>query len=265
MSATAISPETTTVSTALTVNGTQRPLQELFPNLFETLVDEDTGEETLEPKIIYIEGRPKIYRFDGKTGRFNLDGKEDLGTEFSFQPFAWRLFSGGLFDRKESTQWVEFFFLDADLCVSTIMFNNTSAINFKEAREKIVYLRKKFEDLKFVLKAEKKDYEITLPDGKTQKGNYFAATFQFEEGDLAFRKLGRDVARAYNVYGVVTLQNTVTTFLSDWFPKHLIYGLPLIEPPKEEVRSEPLPVVEPIPVEEVQIVSKSSSKKSSRK
>lgn len=53
MSATAISPETTTVSTALTVNGTQRPLQELFPNLFETLVDEDTGEETLEPKIVY--------------------------------------------------------------------------------------------------------------------------------------------------------------------------------------------------------------------
>lgn len=261
MSATAISPETTTVSTALTVNGTQRPLQELFPNLFEMLIDEDTGEETLEPKIIYIEGRPKIYRFDGKTGRFNLDGKEDLGTEFTFQPFAWRLFNGGLFDRKESTQWVEFFFLDTDLCVSTIMFNNTSAINFKEAREKIVYQRKKFEDLKFVLKAEKKDYEIALPDGKTQKGNYFAATFQFEEGNLAFRKLGRDVARAYNVYGSVTLQNTVTTFLSDWFPKHLIYGLPLIEPHKEKAASQPVSAVEPIPVEELQTVSKSSSKK----
>jgi hypothetical protein len=101
MSATAISPETTTVSTALTVNGT-KTTSKLFPNLFETLVDEDTGEETLRPKIIYIEGRPKIYRFDGKTGRFNLDGKEDLGTEFTFQPFAWRLFSGGLFDRKET-------------------------------------------------------------------------------------------------------------------------------------------------------------------
>jgi hypothetical protein len=57
---------------------------------------------------------------------------------------------------------------------------------------------------------------------KRKKGNYFAATFQFEEGDLGFRKLGRDVARAYNVYGVVTLQNTVTTFLSDWFPQHLM-------------------------------------------
>lgn len=265
MSVTAISPETTLVTTALTVNGIQNSLHELFPNLFETLIDEDTGEEIIEPKIVYIEGRPKIYRFDGKTGRFNLDGKEDLGTEFTFQPFAWRLFNGGLFERKESTQWVEFFFLDADLCVSTIMFNNTSAINFKEAREKIVYQRKKFEDLRFVLRAEKKDYEITLPDGKTQKGNYFAAVFQFEEGDLKFRKLGRDVARAYNVFGAVTLQNTVTTFLSDWFPKHLINGLPLIESPKEEVRSEPVTEVEPISVEEGQNVSKSGSKKSSRK
>jgi hypothetical protein len=65
------------------------------------------------------------------------------------------------------------------------------------------------------------------------------------------------------VYGVVTLQNTVTTFLSDWFPQHLM-AYPWLNH-QREVTSEPLPVVEPIPVEEVQIVSKSSSKKSSRK
>jgi hypothetical protein len=128
----------------------------LFPNLFETLVDEDTGEERSNQKSFTLKEGPRYTALMEKQGRFNLDGKEDLGTEFTFQPFAWRLFSGGLFDRKESTQWVEFFFLDADLCVSTIMFNNTSAINFKEAREKIVYQRKKFEDLKFVLKAEKR-------------------------------------------------------------------------------------------------------------
>ena len=64
-------------------------------------------------------------------GRFNLDGKENLGTEFTFQPFLWRLFNGWLFYSKESSQWTVgrcrwAFFLNADLCVSTIMFNNSN-------------------------------------------------------------------------------------------------------------------------------------------
>ena len=32
----------------------------IVSDLFEILVDEDTVEETLEPKMVYIEGRPKI-------------------------------------------------------------------------------------------------------------------------------------------------------------------------------------------------------------
>ncbi len=32
----------------------------IVSDLFEMLVDEDTVEETLEPKMVYIEGRPKI-------------------------------------------------------------------------------------------------------------------------------------------------------------------------------------------------------------
>ncbi len=183
-------------------------LQTQFPHLFNDLTDEDTGEVYVEPKIAYVEGQPLSYRFDGRTGRFNYNGKEDLGKEFSFQPICWRQFTGNLFDRKDSTRWVEFYFLDENQCVSVILFNNSSELNFTKALKDLVYSRKKLEELRVTVTTEKLNYEITLPDGQAQKGVYYAAVFGFSEGDKETRILGRDVCRAYSVYTDLTAKAT---------------------------------------------------------
>lgn len=185
-------------------------LQTLFPHLFIELTDEDTGEVYDEPRIAYVEGQPLSYRFDGKTGRFNFNGKEDLGKEFTFQPICWRQFTGNLFDRKDSTRWIEFFFLDGNQCVSSILFNNSSEINFTKALKDLVYSRKKLEEMCVRVTTEKLAYDVTLPDGQPQKGNYYAAVFTFVPGDRETRLLGRDVCRAYSVYTDMTARATKT-------------------------------------------------------
>lgn len=196
-------PETTLLTPAAN-------LQTLFPHLFVAVTDEDTGEVYNEPRIAYVEGQPLSYRFDGKTGRFNFNGKEDLGKEFSFQPICWRQFTGNLFDRKDSTRWVEFFFLDANQCVSTILFNNSSELNFTKALKDLVYSRKKLEDMQLTVTTEKLNYDVTLPDGQPQRGVYYAAVFAFTVGNREARVLGRDVCRAYSLYADMTARATKT-------------------------------------------------------
>ena len=185
-------------------------LQTLFPHLFIDVTDEDTGEVYSEPLIAYVEGQPLSYRFDGKTGRFNFNGKDDLGKEFSFQPICWRQFTGNLFDRKDSTRWVEFYFLDENQCVSTILFNNSSELNFTKALKDLVYSRKKLEEMRVTVTTEKLNYEVALPDGQAQKGVYYAAVFNFGEGEKEARLLGRDACRAYSVYTDLTARATKT-------------------------------------------------------
>ncbi|WP_375448505.1 hypothetical protein [uncultured Fibrella sp.] len=185
-------------------------LQALFPHLFIDVPDEDTGEVYTEPRIVYVEGQPLVYRFDGKTGRFNFNGKEDLGKEFAFQPICWRQFTGNLFDRKDSTRWVEFFFIDDNQCVSTVLFNNSSELNFTKALKDLVYSRKKLEEMRITVTTEKLNYDVTLPDGQPQKGVYYAAVFNFTEGNREVRLLGRDVCRAYTIYTDMTARATKT-------------------------------------------------------
>jgi len=185
-------------------------LQTLFPHLFTDVTDEDTGEVYNEPRIAYVEGQPLSYRFDGKTGRFNFNGKNDLGKEFAFQPICWRQFTGNLFDRKDSTRWVEFYFIDENQCVSTILFNNSSELNFTKALKDLVYSRKKLEEMQVTVTTEKLNYEVALPDGQAQKGVYYAAVFSFSEGNKEARILGRDVCRAYSIYTDLTARATKT-------------------------------------------------------
>lgn len=210
-------------------------LQTLFPHLFIDVTDEDTGEVYSEPLIAYVEGQPLSYRFDGKTGRFNFNGKDDLGKEFSFQPICWRQFTGNLFDRKDSTRWVEFYFLDENQCVSTILFNNSSELNFTKALKDLVYSRKKLEEMRVTVTTEKLNYEVALPDGQAQKGVYYAAVFSFGEGEKEARLLGRDACRAYSVYTDLTARATKTNArVSVGYAKGLVGGSPFtsIESPQ---------------------------------
>lgn len=215
-----------TLETSVLASATN--LQALFPHLFIDVTDEDTGEVYSEPLIAYVEGQPLSYRFDGKTGRFNFNGKDDLGKEFSFQPICWRQFTGNLFDRKDSTRWVEFYFVDENQCISTILFNNSSELNFTKALKDLVYSRKKLEEMRVTVTAEKLSYEVPLPDGQAQKGVYYAAVFSFSEGNKEMRVLGRDVCRAYSVYTDLTARATKTNVrISIGYAKSLFAESPL--------------------------------------
>ena len=116
----------------------------------------------------------------GKRGRFNFNGKDDLGKEFSFQPICWRQFTGKPFpDRKDSTRWVEFYFIDENQCISTILFNNSSELNFTKALKDLVYSRKKLEEMRVTVTTEKLNYEVALPRWSGAEGRLLRGCVQF--------------------------------------------------------------------------------------
>lgn len=52
-----------------------------------------TNPVTTEQRVIkYLPGRPRQYRFNGQTGRFNINGTKDIGTSLTVQPVAWHIF-----------------------------------------------------------------------------------------------------------------------------------------------------------------------------
>ena len=61
----------------------------------------ETGEITSKYK--YLPGSPKNYRFDGRTGNFNLGGVKPLGKKLSLQPIAFRFMEDSLFARKSDS------------------------------------------------------------------------------------------------------------------------------------------------------------------
>ena len=125
-------------------------------------VDENTGEETMQAKYLYFEGRPREYRFNGQNGQFNLYGDRVLTdksgrllSSFSFQPIAYRIFEDLLFGRSMRELWAEIFFVDEDNCVASIMFNNTSVNELYRLLEPILYERKSLCDVVLTIKPER--------------------------------------------------------------------------------------------------------------
>jgi len=58
--------------------------------------------------------------------------------EFTFQPFVFRIFEDGLFNRSREP-WAELFFIDALNCVSSIMFNGTTLTELRGVMKKLIY------------------------------------------------------------------------------------------------------------------------------
>ncbi|MCY7358402.1 MAG: radical SAM protein [Rudanella sp.] len=58
--------------------------------------------------------------------------------ELSFQPFVFRVFEDGLFNRNREP-WAELFFVDSFNCVSSIMFNGTTLGELRNVLKKLVY------------------------------------------------------------------------------------------------------------------------------
>lgn len=103
------------------------------------------GETVISDIFRYIEGEPKQYRYNSQTGQFNIDGDTPVLDksgkpikEFTFQPFVFRIFEDGLFNRNREP-WAELFFIDALNCVSSIMFNGTTLTELRGVMKKLIY------------------------------------------------------------------------------------------------------------------------------
>ena len=145
----------------------------------------ETGEITSKYK--YLPGSPKNYRFDGRTGNFNLGGVKPLGKKLSLQPIAFRFMEDSLFARKSDStgiskveQWCEVYFVDESKAVCYIMFNNSSARSLLKLVESLYY-----EDIVengTMRSMELTDTVLTIASEKKEnaKGKYSVASFDFE-------------------------------------------------------------------------------------
>jgi hypothetical protein len=190
---------------------TLSPAERLWPlKPYQTQrVDEETGETVIESKYIYLQGRPREYRFNGQNGQFNLYGErillDSMGkplAQFSFQPIAYRIFEETLFVRKEREIWAEIFFVDADNCVSSLMFNNTSVSELYRMMEPLFYERRTLCDVVVTVKPEK----VT---SKSDPGkSWFIARFSYVLADEARIKELREFTKDHAIYRAETLTTT---------------------------------------------------------
>ena len=145
----------------------------------------ETGEITSKYK--YLPGSPKNYRFDGRTGDFNIGGVKPVGKKIVIQPIAFRFMQDSLFARKDDNtgilkleQWCEVYFVDESKAVCYIMFNNSSARSLLKLVESLYY-----EDIVengTMRSMELTDTVLTIASEKKEnaKGKYSVASFDFE-------------------------------------------------------------------------------------
>lgn len=165
---------------------------------YETL-NEETGEVT--SKILYSKGLPKEYRFNGQTGKFNIDGEIDKGTTLELVPLAWRVFEAELFGRGRVDLWAEIFFIDDESCVSAIMFNNTSVQILQKAFAKLVYQRLTLSEVKMKISTEQRKNEKA-------KSTYHVAVFEFEKADPDFCLMMQEFALDFPIYRADTVTDS---------------------------------------------------------
>ena len=134
-----------------------------------------TGE--VVPKYKYLEGHPKQYRFDAKVGQFNVNGVDKVGHTLTFQPLAWRIFTDNILNMG-TKNWAEIFFIDAQNCVSAVLFHGYSVDNIFRLIEPLYYDDMTLADVVITATAEKKENNKIQP-----KGIYHIARFNYQFGD----------------------------------------------------------------------------------
>ncbi len=160
-------------------------------------VDATTGE--VVSKYKYLEGHPKQYRFDAKQGKFNINGSEELGDSFTFQPLAWRIFTDNILNMG-TKNWAEIFFMDDKNCLSAILFHGYSVDNIYRLIEPLFYEDLTLAEVVITVKAERKENTKITP-----KGVYYIAEFSYQQADEGkVRDLGEFV-NDYKIYRQETL------------------------------------------------------------
>lgn len=198
------------------------------------IINEETSELTWSINC-FATGRPKQYRFNGQTGRFNLNGSIDKGVTLTILPVAWRIFTENLFGRDKHEEWAEVFFVDETNALSSIMFNNSSVNELFNLMEPLYYDGLNLSQVVLTITSEKKTNEKVQP-----KGTWYLAKFAYAPADPAVVDELRQYALAYPVYRTDTLTATaVYTVMSDTFAP----GLQLPQAaPAELAESKPLEI-----------------------
>ncbi|HEX8530610.1 MAG TPA: hypothetical protein VF646_11325 [Cytophagales bacterium] len=143
-----------------------------LPNVKSYLtLDTSTGE--LISKYKYLEGHPRQYRFDAKEGKFTLNGNEVVGSSFTFQPVAWRIFTDNILNLG-TKNWAEIFFIDDRNCLSTLLFHGYSVDNIYRLIEPLYYEDLTLAHVVITATAERKENNKITP-----KGVYYIAQFSY--------------------------------------------------------------------------------------
>ena len=163
-----------------------------------TTAQEAASPETGEvQKIRYYEGAPRNYRFNGSTGKFNIDDEIQLGANFSFQPLAWRVFDDSLFGRNRPERWAEVYFVDEAGNLSMIMFSSSSANELMSLVPKLFYSgEKKLSDVVLTVTSEKKTND---------KGNWHLAKFAAEDAPAEAVAMLAEFAAQHPIYRADTI------------------------------------------------------------
>lgn len=91
--------------------------------------------------IKYLEGLPREYRFNAKTGILTKGADHamtDRGESFSIIPIAYRLFSAEMF-QYEARDWAELFFINEAGHVSCLMFHGYSVESLRQTMADLFY------------------------------------------------------------------------------------------------------------------------------
>ncbi|MBB5287075.1 hypothetical protein HNQ92_005237 [Rhabdobacter roseus] len=175
--------------------------------------------EVLSKTIKYMPGSPRQYRFNAQTGRFNINGIQDVGDRFSFQPIAWRIFEDDLFARGRIEAWAELFFVDRQGAMSSLMFNNSSVYELRRLMERLFYDDLKLSDVVLKVTSEKKVNEKVTP-----KGTWYLAVFEYEAADPAQVVELTAFAQSHPIYRAETLTRAAEHSL---ISESYAYGLTL--------------------------------------
>jgi len=177
-----------------------------------------TPAEQPAPRIKYLEGHPKQYRFDAKEGVFNINGIEKVGRTMTFQPIAWRIFTDNILNMG-TKNWAEIFFIDEKNCVSALLFHGYSVDNIFRLIEPLYYDDLTLADVVITAIAEKKENTKIQP-----RGVYYIADFSYKMADPAQTAPLKQFAQETKIFRQETLTDIANVKTSHGFYNPFIEG-----------------------------------------
>lgn len=177
----------------------------LLPQVYELqikpyeMIDADTGE--IKSKYKYLEGHPRQYRFNAKTGTFNIGGTIELGDTLTLQPIAWRIFTDEILNMGRKN-WAEIFFIDERKCLAAVLFHGYSVEELYRLIEPLYYDDLTLADVRLTVTVEKKENNNIKP-----KATYYIARFTYEIADTATVSELQAFASDHRIYRTETLSD----------------------------------------------------------